>query len=96
MLARPGGAKLEMIDGGGRRRREPYRHSPHETVNGETTLSPTLRVEYNTGRPFEVACSPPTERKFEPRAMTSPTNSCPDVCLLNIRHRHRLTSTDPD
>jgi len=22
-----------------------YRHSPHETVKGETTLSPTLRVE---------------------------------------------------
>jgi len=58
-----------------------HRHSPHETVKGETTLSPTLRVEYSTGRLVTAAVSPLTERKFEPRAMTSPTNSCPEVWL---------------
>jgi hypothetical protein len=52
-----------------------YWHSPHDTVNGETTLSPTLRVAYRSGRPVTPGW------KFAPRAITSPVNSCPQTKL---------------
>ena len=56
---------------------EAYWHSPHETVNGETTLSPMRSVEYSSCLPIAA------EWKLEPSAMTSPMSSCPQVRLLS-------------
>ena len=50
-------------------------HSPHEIVKGETTLSPTVNVEYSGGRSVALLL------KLVPRATTSPTNSCPVIIL---------------
>lgn len=57
-------------------KRETDWHSPQDTVNGETTLSPMRRVEYSSGRPVALG------EKLEPSAMTSPMNSWPHVRLL--------------
>ena len=62
-----------------------YWHSPHDTVNGDTTLSPTRSVEYSSGLPVASA------RKLGPRATTSPTISWPQVRL-----RRKACSDDID